>query len=162
MTQREPLGELLPWKHPFLMIDRIVACQEHREIRTLKLVAGDDLLTLAHQPGQAIFPGAMVLEGMNQSAALLFRLSYGRIEPSRLPLLGFLRAAFPGSAAPGDTIEFTIRAIKMTPTHGLFEGHAAVDGREIAEAELAFAVTAAATATARGEPAPPVEPQSGT
>ena len=48
------------------------------------------------------------------------------------------------SAAPGDTITYAVRAVKMTSTHGLFEGAARVDGRSIVEAELALAVVPAA------------------
>lgn len=140
-ARTEPVWELLPWRYPFVMIDRLVECVPHERIATIKRVSGDDVLALAHQPGTALFPGVMVLEGMNQSAALLYRLTYGSVDRERLPLLGQLRARFPGSATPGDTIVYSVEAIKMTPTHGLFEGTAWVDGRTIAEGELAFAVT---------------------
>jgi len=139
----ENLEDLLPWRHPFLLIDRLLECVPHRSITTLKQVSGNDLLAHAHGPGPSLWPGLMVLEGMNQTAALLFRLSYGPIDPARLPLLGHLRARFPGSAAPGDTITYAVRAVKMTSTHGLFEGAARVEGRPIVEAELAFAVVRA-------------------
>lgn len=142
MTAPDDLAALLPWKYPFLLIDRVLDCVPHQRIETMKTISGDDMLALAHRPPGAVFPGAMVLEAMNQSAALLFQLSYGRIDPSRIPLLGFLKAVTPGTAAPGDTVVILVRAIKMTPTHGLFAGSATVDGRIIAEGELAFAVAA--------------------
>jgi 3-hydroxyacyl-[acyl-carrier-protein] dehydratase len=132
--------ELLPWKHPFLTIDRLIECVPHEHIITLKQVSGDDLLVLAHRPGGAVVPGVMVLEGLNQSAALLSLLSHGSSGPGRIPLLGFLRAAFPGAAVPGDTITYAVRAVKMTPTHGLFEGKAQVEGRTIVEGDLGFAM----------------------
>ena len=46
----------------------------------------------------------------------------------------------PHHASPGAEIAYAIRAIKMTPTHGLFEGVARVDGTVIATGELGFAV----------------------
>ena len=144
----DSLENLLPWRHPFLLIDRLIECVPHSSITTLKQVCGDDLLTHAHGPGASFWPGLMVLEGMNQTAALLFRLSYGPIDPSRLPLLGHLRVRFPGSAAPGDTITYAVRAVKMTTTHGLFEGVARVEGRPIVEGELAFAVVRAEAGSA--------------
>ena len=139
----DSLEDLLPWRYPFLLIDRLIECVPHHSITTLKQVCGNDLLAQAHGLEQSLWPGFMVLEGMNQTAALLFRLSYGPIDPARLPLLGHLRARFPGSAAPGDTITYAVRAVKMTPTHGLFEGVAQVEGRPIVEGEMAFAVVRA-------------------
>ena len=138
--ESERLLDLLPWRHPFLMIDRMIECVPHERIVTIKRISGNDIMSLAHRPDGSLFPGMMVLEGMNQSAALLYRLTYGEAETRRLPLLGQMRASFPGTAAPGDTITYTVRAVKMTPTHGLFEGWAEVEESPIAEGELAFAV----------------------
>jgi len=133
------LRELLPWRYPFLMVDRLVDCVPHESIATVKAVVGDDLLARSAARRMAV-PGAMVLEGLNQSAALLFQLTYGKVERARLPLLGYLVARFPGTAEPGAEIEFSVTAVKMTPERGLFEGAARVAGRTIAEGELAFSV----------------------
>jgi len=136
----DPIEAFLPWRHPFLMIDHLVECVPHQRILTAKTVGGEDMLDMAHRPGTAACPGLMVLEGLNQTAALLFQLSYGRIEDSKVPLLGHLKVAFPSSVDPGDEITFEVRAIKMTPMSGLFEGVARVAQRTIVAGELAFAV----------------------
>jgi 3-hydroxyacyl-[acyl-carrier-protein] dehydratase len=135
-----PLEELLPWRYPFVMIDRMIECVPHEHIATEKVVDGTDLAGVSHRRRQHGFAGAMVLEGMNQSAALLYQMTYGKFEPEKVPLLGYLTAEFHHSAAPGDSIRFEVRAVKMTPTHGLFEGEAQVGGRTLARSELAFAV----------------------
>ena len=142
-----PLEELLPWRHPFVMIDRMIECVPHQRIATEKVVDGTDLAGVSHRRGQHGFAGAMVLEGMNQSAALLYQMTYGKFEPEKVPLLGYLTAEFHRTAGPGDSIRFKVRAVKMTPTHGLFEGEAQVGGRTLARSELAFAV-----ASERSEP----------
>jgi hypothetical protein len=90
----------------------------------------------------AHFPSALVLEGMSQSAALLFRLTYGPEALAGAPLLGHLQASLSGAPQAGDTIEYTVRAIKMTSRSGIFEAHARVADAEIARAELAFGVGA--------------------
>jgi len=150
----DSLTDLLPWRHPFLLIDRLIECVPHRSITTIKQVSGNDILAHAHGPGPnpgpgpCLWPGLLVLEGLNQTAALLVRLTYGPIDAARRPLVGRLRARFPGSAAPGDTITYSVRAVKMTSTHGLFEGAAQVGGKRIVEAELALAVVRADGGTA--------------
>jgi 3-hydroxymyristoyl/3-hydroxydecanoyl-(acyl carrier protein) dehydratase len=81
-----------------------------------------------------------VLEGLSQTAALLFRLSYGPEALRGAPLLGHMPSVAQGGARPGDTIEYAVRAIKMTSKTGIFSGVARVDGAMIAEAELGFGV----------------------
>lgn len=138
----EKLRSLLPWRHPYVTIDRVLECVPHRHIVAAKALIGDDMVTLAHTPGHAVFPGVMLLEGLSQSAAVLFQLSYGKIPPEKIPLLGFMKATFSGGAAPGDEVAYDVRAVKMTSTSGLFRGTARVAGKAVAEAELAFAVAA--------------------
>lgn len=134
----EGLLRLLPWRHPFLLIDRMVECVPHERIVTEKRVtAGDPLLGAGAAPS-ASFPAFLLLEGLGQSAALLFRLSYGESPPARVPLLGFLEATLHGSAAPGDLVTFEVRSAKMTRTGGVFEGRASHGSAILAEAELAF------------------------
>ena len=134
------LEDLLPWRHPFLMVDRMIECVAHEHIATEKTLGTTGLGGIAHARGQSGCAHAMVLEGMNQSAALLYQLTYGKFESSRVPLLGYLSAEFGALAAPGATIRFRVQAIKMTPTHGLFEAEAWAGDAGLARSELAFAV----------------------
>ena len=121
------------------MIDRMLECEPHDYIVTLKgVTSGDSIAGDSSEPGG--FPAVLLLEGLSQSAALLFRLSYD-VPAGELPLLGFLKASLAEQGAhPGDAITFTVRSVKMTRKGGVFEGQARIDGGEvIAEAELAFA-----------------------
>jgi 3-hydroxyacyl-[acyl-carrier-protein] dehydratase len=135
----ERILALLPWRRPFLMIDRMLDCTPHGRIRTARAVTADDPLVRDGGPTGPWFPSLMLLEGLGQSAALLYRLSYDESAADRLPLLGFVRAALHGSARPGHTLIFEVMAIKMTRAGGLFEGRARVEDELLAEGELAFA-----------------------
>jgi 3-hydroxyacyl-[acyl-carrier-protein] dehydratase len=128
----ERLLALLPWRQPFLMIDRLLECEPQRSIVTLKNVTAND-------PVAGGFPGVLLLEGMSQSAALLFRLSYEGEAAETLPMLGFLRASLSErSVLPGEAVTYRVRAVKMTRTGGVFQGRASVERRIVARAELAF------------------------
>ena len=140
MSGSPDLRAMLPWSHPFVMIDRMVSCVPHREAVTEKRVSCGDTVMPRTDSGDVYFPSVLILEGLSQTAALLFRLSYGPEALSGAPLLGYLKASFCGSASPGDTITFTVSALKMTSRNGVFAGVAAVGTTEIATAELAFGV----------------------
>jgi len=137
------------------MIDRVLECLPNQRIVATKSLDGDDMMALAHRPGTAVFPGLMIIEGMGQSAAVLFQMSYRRIVPPQLPLLGHMKARIHGSAAFGDEVAYTVRAVKMTSVSGIFEGAARVGGRLIAEAELAFAVAGVKNTPDPGSPMTP-------
>ena len=135
---------LLPWEPPFVMVDAVVECVPHEKVVAVKRVSANDPMTRGHEPRGGVLPAAMVLEGLSQAAALLYQLTYRGIEPSRLPMLGHMDARECAPAHPGDTIIYTVRAVKMTSTSGIFHGIAEVGGAPIAEAELGFSVPEAA------------------
>jgi 3-hydroxyacyl-[acyl-carrier-protein] dehydratase len=136
MTDRTAWRELLPWRHPFLMIDRMVDCKPNERILTAKRITGGDP---AVSPESGCFPDVLLLEALGQSAALLFRLSYPDEPRAALPLLGFVRASWMQPARVGDEVTFDVRSLKMTRTGGVFEGVALRNADRLAEAELAFA-----------------------
>jgi len=135
MTDTAQILDLLPWRWPFLMIDRLVDYGAHERIVTEKNVTAGDSVVNA----DGGFPTVLLLEGLSQTAALLYRLSYGGKASSKLPALGFLSASFSSQVVPGRTIQFEVRSVKMTTRGGVFEGSATVESEVIVEAELAFA-----------------------
>jgi 3-hydroxyacyl-[acyl-carrier-protein] dehydratase len=142
MSGTQDLRAMLPWAHPFVMLDRLVSCVPHERAVTVKHVSGNDPIMPRTDSGDVYVPSVMLLEGLSQTSALLFRLSYGPEALSGAPLLGYLKASFSGSASPGDTLTFTVTALKMTSRNGVFSGVAAVGATEVATAELAFGVGA--------------------
>jgi hypothetical protein len=120
------------------MIDRLVSFVAHERIVTSKRAAHDD--PLVGVGSYATLPSALVLEGISQSASLLYQLSYERRLEEEVPLLGHLKADLALPVECGATILFSVRAVKMTPTMGLFEGTAEVEGRVVGRSELALGV----------------------
>lgn len=135
---RVDLPLVLPWSHPFRMVDRMIECVPHRSVVTLKRVTAGDSIFDGADSSTSHFPSVLVIEGLGQTAALLFRLSYGPGSLDRMPLLGHLNATIHGAAEPGATIEYTVTAVKMTTRGGIFRGIARADGATIVESELGF------------------------
>ena len=136
MTAERDLHAMLPWSHPFVMVDRMLECVPHRSVVTCKQVTVGD-------SGEEFFPSVLILEGLSQTAALLFRESYGPSALSGAPMLGYLKAKFRGHARPGDTLTYSVSAVKMTSRSGVFGGVAHVGEKVVARADLAFGVGAA-------------------
>jgi 3-hydroxymyristoyl/3-hydroxydecanoyl-(acyl carrier protein) dehydratase len=124
------------------MVDRMVRCVPHESTVTSKTVTASDAVMPRTGSHEVFFPSVMILEGLSQTAALLFRASYGPAALTRAPLLGYLKARIRGGARPGDTLCYTVTAIKMTSRSGVFFGVARVGTTVIASTELAFGVAA--------------------
>lgn len=142
MTPPTDVHTMLPWSHPFRMVDRMVQCVPHVIAVTSKMVTAGDSVVCRGGSTESLFPSVLILEGMSQTAALLFRLSYGPESLSHAPLLGYLKAKLRGGARPGDTLVYTVTAIKMTSRRGVFAGVARVGTTVVASTELAFGVSA--------------------
>jgi 3-hydroxyacyl-[acyl-carrier-protein] dehydratase len=141
MTPDTDIRAMLPWSYPFLMVDTMVRCVPHEVAVTCKRVTAGDPVMPRRGSAESFYPSALVLEGLSQSAALLFRISYGPEALSGAPLLGYLKARLRGCARPGDTLEYTVTAIKMTSRRGVFTGVARVGSTVVASTELAFGVS---------------------
>ena len=125
------------------MLDCLLECVPHQRAVTLKRVSAGDASFDGADPGATDFPSVLVLEGLSQTAALLFRLSYGAGALDRMPMLGHMQATIHGGAQPGDTLEYTVTAVKMTARGGIFTGIARNQGSAIVEAELGFGLESA-------------------
>src|SRR6476660_3429637 len=76
--------EALPHRYPFLMVDRIVELRGDESAIGIKNVTANEPHFLGHFPGNPVFPGVLLIEGMAQTAGVLCLKSLGKIEKPRL------------------------------------------------------------------------------
>src|ERR1700745_2480854 len=74
----------LPHRYPFLMVDAITDMQGDEAAIGLKNVTVNEPQFLGHFPGNPVFPGVLLIEGMAQTAGVLCLKSLGTIEKPRL------------------------------------------------------------------------------
>jgi 3-hydroxyacyl-[acyl-carrier-protein] dehydratase len=128
----------LPHRYPFLMIDKIVGIDGDRGAIGIKNVTVNEPMFQGHFPGNPIFPGVLIIEGMAQTAGAI-AIAYDEEPNSRKKLVLMLtidKAKFRKPAIPGDRIEYHISLIRRRRTVGRYLAKAIVDGVVIAEAEI--------------------------
>lgn len=121
---------LLPHRYPFLLVDKVVACDNQSRIHAVKNVTMNEPVFTGHFPENPIFPGVLILEALAQAAGLLgFKITASRPGVNDLYLFaGIDNARFKRQVLPGDTLNLHVTFEKERRGIWVFKGHADVDG----------------------------------
>ncbi len=128
--------QLLPHRYPFLMIDRIVAVDGDDAAIGIKSVSVNEPIFQGHFPGNPVFPGVLIIEGMAQTAGAIAIAADQTKGRHVVYMVTVDKCKFRKPARPGDTIEYHIRKIRRRSAMGWYEARAMVGSTLIAEAEV--------------------------
>jgi 3-hydroxyacyl-[acyl-carrier-protein] dehydratase len=127
----------LPHRYPFLMVDRIINVRGDESAIGIKNVTYNEPQFVGHFPGNPVFPGVLLIEGVAQTAGAICVLSQmGGDQPKQVYLLTIDKAKFRKPVVPGDTIEYHVRKKARKRNMWWFRGEARVAGKLVAEVEV--------------------------
>ena len=127
----------LPHRYPFLMVDRIINMQGDNSAVGIKNVTANEPQFLGHFPGNPVFPGVLMIEGMAQTAGALCVLSNKLGDgPKVVYFMTIDKAKFRKPVKPGDTVEYHVIKIAHRKNMWWYRGEAKVAGQIVAEAEV--------------------------
>jgi 3-hydroxyacyl-[acyl-carrier-protein] dehydratase len=135
--------KLLPHRYPFLMVDRVIDIQGDAGGIGIKNVTFNEPHFQGHFPGNPVFPGVLMIEGMAQTAGVLCIAATPAIETKSVFFLTIDKAKFRKPVLPGDTIEYHMKKIAQRKTMWWFRGEAKVAGQTVAEAEVGAMLSSA-------------------
>lgn len=128
--------KLLPHRYPFLMVDRVIDIDGDNHGIGIKNVTFNEPQFQGHFPGNPIFPGVLLIEGMAQTAGVLCIMATSSAQPKSVFFMTIDKAKFRKPVVPGDTVEFHMTKIAHRKTMWWYRGEAKVAGQIVAEAEV--------------------------
>jgi 3-hydroxyacyl-[acyl-carrier-protein] dehydratase len=148
----EAIMRQLPHRYPFLLVDRVLACEAGRYIHALKNVTVNEPFFPGHFPHRPVMPGVMIIEALAQTSGILAFITADVVPDSdtRFYFVAIDNARFRKPVEPGDQLMLKVWLKRAFKGIWKFHGVAEVDGAEVASAEIMVAPeTKAATAKPR-------------
>jgi len=140
MIEIEQIRDVIPHRYPFLLVDRIVEINEEgTRCVGIKNISANEKILQGHLPGQAIFPGALLVEHMAQVGCYLLML-----HPEAKGKLAYFAAIdgvrFRRPAVPGDQVVTTVELVFSRRGIWRIRCESRVEGELVCEGDLTCAL----------------------
>jgi len=140
MIEIEQIRDVIPHRYPFLLVDRIVEINEEgTRCVGIKNISANEKILQGHLPGQAIFPGALLVEHMAQVGCYLLML-----QPEAKGKLAYFAAIdgvrFRRPAVPGDQVVTTVELVFSRRGIWRIRCESRVEGELVCEGDLTCAL----------------------
>lgn len=127
--------EMIPHRHPFLMIDGVRDIHKGDSATGIKNVTINEQFFQGHFPTQPVMPGVLIVEAMAQTAAVLVVSTLG--DEAKGKLVYFMtidNARFRKPVVPGEQLELHVKVVRNRGNVWKFSGDGIVDGTTVAQA----------------------------
>ena len=133
------IQEIIPHRHPFLLVDKIEELEPGKRAVGYKAVTYDESFFKGHFPQEPVMPGVLTVEALAQTGAVAI-LSQEENKGKVAYFGGINKCKFKGKIVPGDKVRLETKIIKQKGPVGVGEAIASVDGKVVVSAELTFMV----------------------
>lgn len=133
----EGIKRLIPHRHPFLLLDRVVGIVLGVSAIGIKNVTVNEPHFQGHFPDQPIMPGVLIIEVMAQTAAVLAVASMGPTAKGKpVYFMAIDQARFRRPVVPGDQLQVKVTKLHKKLSIWKFSGEATVDNTIVAQATM--------------------------
>ncbi len=133
------IQEIIPHRHPFLLIDCIEELEPGVRAVGYKSVSFDEYYFRGHFPQEPVMPGVLIVEALAQTGAVAI-LSKEEFKGKIAYFGGIEKAKFKKKVVPGDRMKLECEIIKQKGPVGVGKATATVDGKVAVTAELTFMI----------------------
>lgn len=130
------IQQILPHRHPFLMVDAIIEMERFKRIVGVKSVTINEAFFAGHFPGKPVMPGVLIVESMAQTGGLLLLQEIPDREKKLLYFVAIDDARFRRPVVPGEQLRVEVTVMAFRGDFCKLRGKATVNGELAAEATL--------------------------
>lgn len=131
--------EILPHRHPFLLIDTVEEIEYGKRAVAKKSVTYAEPYFAGHFPGEPVMPGVLIIEALAQTGAVAI-LGLEENRGKTAYFAGINSAKFKQKVVPEDVLTLETEIIRQKGPIGVGKAVASVDGKIVCIAELTFAI----------------------
>ena len=133
------IQEIIPHRHPFLLIDCIEEIRPGEGATGYKSVTYNEPFFAGHFPQEPVMPGVLIVEALAQVGAVAILSEEGN--RGKVAYFGGINSAkFRKKVVPGDRLKLECQIIKRKGPVGIGSATASVDGKVAVSAELTFMI----------------------
>ncbi len=140
MLNSMQIQEIIPHRHPFLLVDRIIELEPGFRAVGIKNVTVNDYFFNGHFPQEHVMPGVLIIEALAQTGAVTI-LSVEENKGKIAYFAGIDKCKFRQKVTPGDKLLLEAEVINQKGLLGMADVKATVEGKLVCHAILKFAIS---------------------
>ncbi len=136
MLDINEIKKIIPHRYPFLLVDKIIECDDDSRIVGIKAVTMNEPFFQGHFPDYPVMPGVLIVEAMAQVACILAIRILKKEGSASVFFTGIDGVKFRKPVVPGDVLRLELTKIKQRGELFRFEGKALVEDKVVTQGTI--------------------------
>jgi len=136
MLDINEIKKIIPHRYPFLLVDKIIECDDDSKIVGIKSVTMNEPFFQGHFPDFPVMPGVLIVEAMAQVACILAMRILKKEGHASVFFTGIDGVKFRKPVVPGDVLRLELTKTKQRGELFRFDGKALVEEQVVTQGSL--------------------------
>jgi beta-hydroxyacyl-ACP dehydratase FabZ len=136
MLDINEIKKIIPHRYPFLLVDKIIECDDDTNIVGIKCITMNEPFFQGHFPEFPVMPGVLIVEAMAQVACILAMRVLKKEGSASVFFTGIDGVKFRKPVVPGDVLRLELTKTKQRGELFRFNGKALVEGQVVTQGSI--------------------------
>ena len=136
MLDINEIKKIIPHRYPFLLVDKIIECDDDSRIVGIKCVTMNEPFFQGHFPDFPVMPGVLIVEAMAQVACILAMRVLKKEGSASVFFTGIDGVKFRKPVVPGDVLRLELTKTKQRGELFRFDGKALVEEQVVTQGSI--------------------------